>query len=49
MENSSYLSGKRIFTMRVAKYWKPLPREAVISSALEMSRNRLDTSPSNLI
>lgn len=48
-ENSSYLLGEKIFTMRIVKYWKQLPREAVISSALEMSRNRLDMSLSNLI
>lgn len=46
---TSYLLGRRIFTMRVVKYWKRLPREAVISSASEMFRNQMDMSLCNLI
>lgn len=43
VENSGY------FTVRMFKYWKRLPREAVISSVMETFRSQLVMSLSNQI
>jgi len=40
---------KKIFTMRVAKHWHMLPREAVAAPSLEVFKARLDGALSNLV
>jgi len=40
---------KKFFTMRVAKHWNRLPREAVDVPSLEVFEARLDGALSNLV
>ena len=40
---------KKVFTLRVMRYWKRLPREAVDAPSLEVFKARLDGALSNLI
>ena len=41
--------GRKIFTMRVVRYWHRLPGEVVAAPSLETSKVRLDGTLSNLI
>jgi len=40
---------KKFFTMKVAKHWHRLPREAVAALSLEVFMARLDGALSNLV
>jgi len=40
---------KKFFTMRVARHWNRLPREAVAAPSLEVFKARLDGALSNLV
>ncbi|PKU38722.1 hypothetical protein llap_10975 [Limosa lapponica baueri] len=40
---------KNLFTLRVAEYWKRLPREVVESPSLEIFKTHLDAFLSNLL
>ena len=40
---------KKFFTVRVARCWNRLPREAVDALGLEVSKARLDRDLSNLV
>ncbi|KFP16752.1 hypothetical protein Z169_02357, partial [Egretta garzetta] len=40
---------KKFFTVRVAKPWNGLPREAVDAPSLEVFKTRLDKALSNLV
>jgi len=40
---------KKFFTMRVARHWNRLPREAVDAPSLEVFKARLDGALSNLV
>ncbi|KFV11589.1 hypothetical protein N340_03756, partial [Tauraco erythrolophus] len=40
---------KKLFTLRVVRHWKRLPREAENAPSLEISKARLDAVLSNLI
>jgi len=40
---------KKFFTMRVARHWHRLPREAVVAPSLEVFKARLDGGLSNLV
>ena len=40
---------KKLFTMRVVRHWKRLPREVVGAPSLEVFKVRLDGALSNLI
>ena len=41
--------GKKFFTMRVVRHWHKLPREAVDTPSLAVSKARLDGALSNLV
>lgn len=41
--------GKKLFTLRVLKYWNKLPREPVDAASLEMFKHRLDGTLRNLV
>ncbi|KFZ61828.1 hypothetical protein N338_02372, partial [Podiceps cristatus] len=40
---------KKLFTMRVARHWNRLPREAVDAPCLEVFKARLDGALSNQV
>ncbi|KGL88760.1 hypothetical protein N301_06483, partial [Charadrius vociferus] len=40
---------KKFFTLRVAKHWNRLSREAVAAPSLEVFKARLDGALSNLV
>ncbi|KFQ98205.1 hypothetical protein Y956_04162, partial [Nipponia nippon] len=40
---------KKIFTVKVARHWNRLPREAVDAPSLEVFKARLDGALSNLV
>ncbi|KFQ14273.1 hypothetical protein N330_02416, partial [Leptosomus discolor] len=40
---------KKIFTVRVVRHWKRLPREAVVAPSLAVFKARLDGALSNLV
>jgi len=40
---------KKLFTMRVVKHWKSLPREVVAAPSLAVFKARLDGALSNLV
>ncbi|KFR05966.1 hypothetical protein N306_14240, partial [Opisthocomus hoazin] len=40
---------KKFFTMREARHWNRLPREAVDAPSLEVFKARLDRALSNLV
>jgi len=40
--------GKKFFTMKVARHWHRLPREAVAAPSLAVFKARLDGALSNL-